>query len=449
MSIQFTRFTSDQITKMAPDSQVAAAGKSLASAKHWQRTGLSEGVLWGECKGSAIYQVRIDLSSMAVKCSCLSRKQPCKHAIGLLLLTSTAPDLITEQEAPDWLKEWLSRQAAASKRKETRAAKPATDAAEAQKAARQKTQQKREAQIQRGLERLDLWLNDLVRSGLSSLETQPARFWEDQAARMVDAQAPGIAARLRRMAALPNASPDWPEKVLRQMGQIALLTQAYRRIDQLEASLQEDVRLLVGWTLTEEEVSARGEHVIDDWLILGQVNEDAPRGTTQRTWLLGAITRRSAVIEQYAPPGGIYPQVIPPGSCWQAEITYWPGAAPQRARIEQLHRTGDVIQQRLPGVAGIEEFFNEVAALVARQPWRERFLCAIRDVVPLYDTTGQRWYIRDRQGLALPLHGNGHWQLLALSGGHPVDFAGEWDGEALLPFGIFTHGSYYLLERTA
>jgi hypothetical protein len=73
-----------------------------------------------------------------------------------------------------------------------------------------------------GLDALDLWLDDLLRQGLATVETQPATFWERQAARMVDAQAPGIAARL-----------------------------------------QEDVRQAIGWTLKEEDVLAGGEVVAD------------------------------------------------------------------------------------------------------------------------------------------------------------------------------------------
>jgi type VI protein secretion system component VasF len=81
---------------------------------------------------------------------------------------------------------------------------------------------KRAAAVAQGLDALDLWLDDLLRQGLATVETQPATFWERQAARMVDAQAPGIAARL-----------------------------------------QEDVRQAIGWTLKEEDVLAGGEVVAD------------------------------------------------------------------------------------------------------------------------------------------------------------------------------------------
>ena len=96
------------------------------------------------------------------------------------------------------------------------------------------------------------WLEDLVRNGLASVETQPASFWEGQAKRLVDAQAPGLAGRVRRLAALPHATPDWTARLLDDLGRLALLTHAFRRVDQLDPALQEDVRGLIGWSLSQD-----------------------------------------------------------------------------------------------------------------------------------------------------------------------------------------------------
>jgi hypothetical protein len=42
----------------------------------------------------------------------------------------------------------------------------------------------------------------------------------------------------------------------------------------------------------------------------------------------------------------------------------------------------------------------------------------------------------DRRGATLPLQGNGHWTLLAISGGHPITVTGEWSGLAFTPLGV-------------
>ncbi len=255
----------DQILALAPDPASANAGKKLANAKSWQSLGQSTDALWGECQGSALYQVRVDLRDTTVKCSCPSRKFPCKHGLGLLLLTSASPAAVPRATPPAWVDEWLARRAGAQAKREekTNAGQPAAVAddpstTEKRKVQAEKSAAKRARQVAKGLDALDLWLDDLIRTGLAGLELKPASFWEAQAARMVDAQAPGIATRLRALAAIPNATPEWPERLLAELGRLAMLTHAFRQIDTLPAGLQDDVRQMIGWTRKEDEVLARG-----------------------------------------------------------------------------------------------------------------------------------------------------------------------------------------------
>jgi len=437
LSIQLT---TDQALALAPDASSAAAGKKLGNAKPWKNPGQNSEAMWGECQGSALYQVKVDLSTLTIHCSCPSRKLPCKHGIGLLLLAVNTPQAVPTCEPPEWVASWLAKRQATSKRRETKEAAAAQKTGEAPSAAQLKRAEKRLELVTRGLKRLDLWLNDLVRNGLASVETQPATFWENLAAQMVDAQAPGVATRIRHVASIPNSSPDWPEKLLAQLGRLALLTEAFRQGEQLEPALREDVRQLIGWTLDQEEVAARGERVADKWLILGQrcYEEEFRQQKTQRTWLLGTQTGRTALLLQFSVARTPFPEVFPLGMCQEAEVVFWPSAYPQRGRIEARRGELTAIQGALPGVIAVEAFLAGVATALARQPWLERFLCTLQNVVPICDTTGNQWYIRDSGGATLPLAKGDHWQLLALSGGAPVNFVGEWDGEALLPLGVWS-----------
>jgi uncharacterized Zn finger protein len=435
---------------MAPDKNSVAAGKKLGNIKHWNNLGYNTEALWGECQGSTLYQVRVELSSLTLSCSCPSRKHPCKHLLGLLLIAAETPSAIAEQEPPDWVLEWLGQRAAIKKRRETIEQKRQEPQTNDPNGTRQKRAAKRQSEVERGIEHLDLWLEDLVRNGLGSLETQSIAIWEQQAARMVDAKLPGVASRIRSLAAIHNATPDWPAHLLTRLGQIALLSQAFHHLEQLDANLQEDVRLMLGWTLEETEVLARGEHLSDNWLVLGQIQEETPRGRTQRTWLLGEHTQRSALLEQFAAPGLSFSKVIPTGVCWQGTLVFWPGTSPLRALIETRSGPAASITQSLPGNATIEEFCKTVAAILAHHPWRYRFLCTLCTVTPVFDQVTNRWYLRDRQGQGLPLKASeGFWQLLATSGGHALDLAGEWDGELLTPLGFLSDGIYHIAERAA
>src|SRR2546425_67415 len=106
--------TSDQIQTMAPDAQVLAAGQKLGSVSRWQGLGRRAPLLWGECSGPSgpPYQVQADLSDMVYRCSCPSRKYPCKHVIGLLTLIVVDPPAAPEAAPPQWVTDWLAKREA-------------------------------------------------------------------------------------------------------------------------------------------------------------------------------------------------------------------------------------------------------------------------------------------------------------------------------------------------
>lgn len=442
-----------QVQALAPDAAAATAGSRLADAKHWQELGRSPAAIWGKCQGSTLYQVRVDLGDTTVSCSCPSRKFPCKHGLGLLLLAAKHPAAVPPATPPPWVVGWLSKRESAQAKREARTnsgdetATPDDPAADKRRKAQSKrTAAARERNVAAGLETLDLWLNDLVRSGLAGLETVSRKFWDQQAARMVDAQAPGIAARVRALAAVPNATPDWPDRLLAELGRLALLSEAYRSIDALGPALADDVRSLIGWTLNEDEVVARGEAVADDWIVLSDQIDSEDRLRVRRTWLLSAETRRTALILQYATSKDGFSQNFNAGMYQRATLVYWPGACPQRALLRERSGKSRRWDRALPGVS-ISELLASVADAVSRQPWLDRFPCVLGGVVPLLDNDA--WSVQDAAGDLLPLVPHEHWELLALGGGAPVELAGEWDGRALRPLGVSVANRYHVLPANS
>lgn len=452
--------TVEQALALAPDGASASAGRKLGSPKTWRNLGSGEGALWGECQGSALYQVRVDLGDLTTKCSCPSRKFPCKHALGLLVLAATDPAAVPAGEPPEWVAEWLQRRAAraeqasgrgapaAAGRERAQGESPEADAGAKAKAAKSgaKKADQRLKRVLAGLDALDRWLDDLVRNGLASLEAQPASFWEGQARRLVDAQAPGLAGRVRRLAAIPHATPDWPARLLDDLGRLTLLVHAFRRLDHLDPALQEDVRGLIGWTLDAEEVVARGETVRDDWAVVGQRITTEDRLRTQSSWLVGERSGRSALLLQFAHGGTPFKEAIAPGTRLAADLAFWPSAHPQRALLRERRGPPATFAAAPPGVANLATFLENFARATARQPWLDRDLAFLRGVVPICGDESV-WRVRDADGAALPLAGGDHWCLLALSGGRPLDLAAEWDGEALKPLGALSDGAYHLLAE--
>jgi hypothetical protein len=437
--------STDQIAALAPDAKALAAGKQTAAPRLWGALGRSESALWGECKGSAVYQVRVALDDLAAKCSCPSRKFPCKHALGLLFLAAESLERVPVAAPPDWVTEWLGKRSESAERKKQRAEK-AAEAAPPDPEQQARRAEKRLARVLAGLDGLELWLGDLVRTGVASVPAGDG-VWSAQAARLVDAQAPGLASRVRRLGFLPRTGADWGERFADGLGRLALLVQAMRRLDALDAPLAADVRSAVGWTLERDEVTATGERVDDQWAIVGQLVEDDDRFRVQRSWLRGLRTGRDALVLQFAAGPARFPEALLPGLVLDAELAFWPGAHPLRALV--CERRGEMKPLTAwPGSAGgIDALLDAHAQALGRQPWIERFPAVLGGVVPALDgdAAAERFRVIDRDGRVVPLAGTGHWKLFAVSGGHPVDLFGEWDGRALFPLGMLADGGYQAL----
>jgi hypothetical protein len=79
--------TSEKIEALAPDQSSLDAARKLLSLPFWPRFATDEnGLLWGECQGSGAtaYRVVIAEADAGYKCTCPSRKFPCKHFLALM-----------------------------------------------------------------------------------------------------------------------------------------------------------------------------------------------------------------------------------------------------------------------------------------------------------------------------------------------------------------------------
>src|SRR4051794_4520222 len=168
--------TTEQVLALAPDTASVNAGQGLANPAKWVSLGRGGRSVWGECQGSgkAPYRTQIDLSGPAFHCSCPSRKFPCKHGLGLLLLMAASPARVVEAELPAWVSEWIAKRTAnAEKKAAPSQAPPDTETAAKRDADREKRAAKREDRVRAGLGELQTWMGDLLRQGLAHGKQQP------------------------------------------------------------------------------------------------------------------------------------------------------------------------------------------------------------------------------------------------------------------------------------
>lgn len=433
------QLTIEQVTEMAPDANSAAAGKKLMAAKNWEQVGRSSDALWGLCRGSRTYQVKVDLSNLQYNCSCPSRKFPCKHVLGLLMLWSTTPDEAAEAAVPDWVSDWFERRRKKEQQKAERQASGAETKPVDEKS-RQRRTARREQRVSDGLARLDVCFRDLVRNGLAAVETKPPSFWEEEAKRLVDAQAPGLAARVARMGRIVRSSPEWPERLLMELGRLKLLIHAWGRKDELSPQLQAEVRQIVGFSIDADQLQREGEQVEDTWSVVGQWVDDEDRVRAQRSWLVGRETARVALVLNFAAAGQAFGESFVPGTEQPGTLVFYPGTGRQRAKVLARDGNAALFDGRPPGSATIDDFFSAVAASTAEQPWLAAFGAMLYDVT--LTPQDDRWFVVDRDGQSVPLAGRDHWKTLAITGGHPFDLAGEWNGYCLRPLGLLVAGNY-------
>jgi hypothetical protein len=408
------------------------AAQTLAQAGRWLQRGRSERVLWGECRGSGSspYQVQIDLLEPAFKCSCPSRKIPCKHALALLLLFAGQPAALPVAEPPARVVEWL---AARDERREKQPRPKGT--ADPQATARRAAE--RQARMADGFLELERWLSDLVRHGLASVQGRPISYWDAAAARLTDAQAPGAARMVRELAAVASSGSGWPERLLARVGHLYLLANAFQRWETLPAAAQADLAAAAGWAQRQEELRD-GEGLWDQWLVAGQRVEVEERLQAQRTWLWGQESGRPALALDFAHGRNPLDKSLLPGTTISAELVFFPGAFPLRALIKE--RRAASYEASPAGFPTIEAALAFEASALARNPWLPQLPFLLAGVTPL--RLGESWSIADRVGHRLVLHrafGEG-WQLMALSGGHPLTLFGEWDGTALWPLAVWSDG---------
>ena len=108
------------------------------------------------------------------------------------------------------------------------------------------------------------------------------------AARMVDAQAPGVAATLRRLPQVTSSGSGWPGRLLAELAQLRLLVAAHQRLAELPEPLAATVRQRVGYTVAADDVLADARRFATSGTSSASTESDSGNLITRRTWLWAA-----------------------------------------------------------------------------------------------------------------------------------------------------------------
>ncbi len=308
--------------------------------------------------------------------------------------------------------------------------KSPTDAAAAVRRAAQ-----REARVVSGLAELDRWLCDQVRQGLAASQRAGYGHWDDIAARMIDAQASGLAERLRALAAVPHSGPGWDGRLLEEYALLRLLATAYRDQEKLPPDLRDTVRTRIGFTIRQADLLAGATPVGDHWSVLAWRDLDQDRIRTRRIWLRGQRTGRPALVLSFAAAGQSLDDSLDIGTEADADLVFYPAAVPLRALVAARHGARPAGPPHGTDAAGLLAGY---AAALGQDPWLDTWPAVLRA------TPARRPQpcLSDAAGDALPLHpaAGDCWPLFALSAGRRLTVAGEWTPRGLWPLTAWDDG---------
>ncbi len=450
----------EDVERLAPDQGSLVAARKLLKPGLWPARGADAGgrLIWGECQGSGStpYRVCAATDDLGYKCSCPSRKFPCKHSLALFWARVETPQAFAVGEPPDWVGDWLSR-----RRGKTGGAPAAADAppppaksaaaalteevepvadekAEARAAAaRERARLGREAAVLAGLDDLERWIGDLLEQGLASFPATAAKACRAAAQRLVDAKAPGLAALVddlpRRLFTVHETQR--PALMIRELGQLTLAAQAYRRLESLPAPLQADVRRLIGWSPRREDLltDPAAGRAAGAWTVVAARSEVQPDNLRRvETWLFGGAAEApgfAVLVDFYPVSAGQAGLTFRPGEAFSGELVFYPSAAPLRAILAT--RGGDAPAQ-WPAGEGLGQALDSWDAVLERQPFQRQW--PVRATGVTIARGGDGLVAVDADGATAALDTAQLSRAASLVGLGEVDLTGLWDGERLSLF---------------
>lgn len=448
--------TRSQIEAAAPDqAALKAAGGLLKPAKWPLRAVDAAGVLvWGECQGSGAnpYRVMADLSDLGSKCTCPSRKFPCKHALALMWMLADDPGAFQTAPIPEWVTDWLGRRRKSAEPTAKQsgggriddalaeaAPAPADPKAEARRAAAaEKRATDTRAAILDATRELDSWIEDQLRTGISAFVVDHQARCRRIAARLVDGKAAALASRLDELPArlMSLRATEQAEAAIIELAKVALLVRAWRARPEEAGIAREVTTAETRDALLHNAIAPR---ITGTWEALGD------RITTRRDGLVSHATyllRRSPLVtniatgphkfavllDYYPASAGRRSSALAAGEQFEGEVIFYPDATPLRAILGE--RQAATPAASLPAVDPAADVLAGWRERLAAAPWAQEHPILLPPGRFAADTSGRPWWRAETGDQALPL--------AEAPDDHAYGFsfhalAGVWNGSRLDP----------------
>lgn len=314
------------------------------------------------------------------------------------------------------------------------------------------------ARTQAGMRRLNLWLRDVVRTGLAAVPEQPAKSWRSMAATLFDHHAAAAARDISALVGIHKTGADWPQRLLTRLSRLFLLTEGWARYAEVSAETQSDLRTAAGW-YEKPSTDPHAPIFHDRWLVLGSVEQRQQQLTVRRTWLQGLRDGRLCLLlDLKRGRKGKLPARAVVGSVLEAQVQFALSASPMRGEIisEPILIEDDAVAARFFGLDGLRDGLAAYGAALGRNPWLLDYGLLFSAVTidghdDKWRLLGERTLSGDKRVETIPIIQKFKYgrHLLAMSGGRPFTLFGEWEGRFYRPLSVFFGGRWVDLSRLA
>lgn len=323
-------FSDEQVVSLAPDPASAKAAEKIYNKTSWQVYRSERGV-WSALQGSgkSPYLTQLDLNDTAFKCTCPSRKFPCKHSLALAIyLAHYELDSIAMEEEPVWVSEWLNKRAT----KQNKTESPPTKQTKVKK---DETTQERYQNALQGITFLQTWLEDSMKQGILNFPNKDEAAWEKITKIFIDRKIGGVNRYINALAAIAYDSSTWQEQVLHLFSKLHILVHYVKKYPTYPKEMQKEIEQVLSWSHTKQEIFDDPQtEVIDDiWVIIKVQTTVLERLTTRKVYLYGLKSDQWVYLLDHA-YGGSFDTFFLEGHAMVAKLAFLPTLLKQRAFLK-------------------------------------------------------------------------------------------------------------------
>ncbi|MDX1415119.1 MAG: hypothetical protein R3293_13060 [Candidatus Promineifilaceae bacterium] len=456
--MSLTTWTIEQILSLAHDQTMVSAAETVADSAKWNQLGTFAEGFWGEFpnRDKPAHRTLIHMPERFFHCDCPSRKYPCRHILGLSILSIRSADAFHSTLQPEWTQITTGTQ----------------DIENHTTVADLDQFQVGLLKAQNGLNAYSKWLRDMIHAGIADLPKKPAGYWVTMANRLSDYGLYKLAAELRRLPALtkmPKLSRptilmqglqlkrpsntrtndtasmerDWPRWLLQRIGRHYLIALAFQRYERLSPAARADLRYAAGWFADpRDEWSAAAQ---DHWSVLGSRLELRADENMLHTWIWGEVTHRFALYSRPLTRSAATFQPFLLGTTVDAAVQFYPGSWPFRVKIKHAQNCakGTGILSPTRSIQAADHRYRQALAV---NPWLDIFPQLLADINVLREE-GQ-WFLSDQEGYrwALPDNYNYGWHLASIMAQEHALLFGEWNGRFFNPLSFLENGCWKPLQ---